>query len=220
MELPCDDAQWNAPSAVEWYATINSPSKYGIGPTRLMGMPVQKALNAMGDARLSRSLPPQNMFAMFILIHGILQSMHSLLHYGQDQRSNDDVRGSRSHFGFQFVLHNWIQMWALSAEEHVKQPDVDEPPFAYDALPFYWLAQISLLAIQSRNTSCIEGVANTRFFMMKEWLRRIRSLLRANKAVPPDLWKELMVIQEKMLKDQSAASCDRHSGLVSFFPEC
>ncbi|KAF9016641.1 hypothetical protein BDZ89DRAFT_1075398 [Hymenopellis radicata] len=221
MELPCDDAPWNAPSAVEWYATISSPSKYGVGPIRLMGMPVQNALNALGDARLSRSLPPQNTFAMFILIHGVLQNMYSLLHSGQDQLGSDGARGStRSHFGFQFVLHNWMQMWALSAEEYVKLPEAEEPPFAYDGLPFYWLAQISLLAIQSGNTSCIEGVANTRFFMMKEWLRRIRSLIRANKGVPPDLWKELMVIQETMLKDRSAASFDRHSGLVSFFPDC
>ncbi|PBK59688.1 hypothetical protein ARMSODRAFT_774712 [Armillaria solidipes] len=235
MNLPCDDALWKAQSAAEWMDLLQKPSPYGMGSTRLYGVGMQQALTSLGEIRLPTSPSPLNPFSQFILIHTILRNIY--FSYSMPDSSNDtasssstssspepsgreDRRGSQ--FANQYALTNWLRMW-MSCPDTMKPEDEkegdEEPPFAHNALPFYWLAQISLLAIQDGGSSWTEGAAENRFHVMKEWLDRIRFFLRKHKEISPHLWDELMVIRHQVSQVEAATLEDHPNGLLSFFPD-
>jgi len=70
----------------------------------------------------------------------------------------------------------------------------EEPPFVHDSLPFYWLAQVSLLAAQDNGNvngsgtvfgdSMSEGGA--RVCLLKAWLDHITAFLRSENQVPTE----------------------------------
>ncbi|KAK0187485.1 hypothetical protein F5146DRAFT_1206235 [Armillaria mellea] len=235
MNLPCDDAIWKAQSAAEWVDLLQKPSPYGIGSARLYGVGMQQALTSLGEIRFPTSASPLNPFSQFIVIHTILRNIHfsqSMPDASNDTASTsstpsspepigrEDRRGSQ--FANQYALTNWLRMW-MSCPDAMKPEDEkegdDEPPFAQNALPFYWLAQISLLAIQDGGPSWTEGAAENRYHVMKEWLDRIRFFLRKHKEVSPNLWDELMVIRQQVSQVEMATLEDHPNGLLSFFPD-
>ncbi|KAG7439626.1 uncharacterized protein BT62DRAFT_976702 [Guyanagaster necrorhizus] len=230
MNLPCDEAIWKAETAAEWIDLLQKPSPYGLGSARLYGVGMQQALAHLGEMRLPTSLTPLNPFSQFILIHTILRNIYysysvcdsdSASSTSPEPVGNEDRRGSQ--FAAQYTLTNWLRMW-MSCPEAVKpedgdELDDDEPPFAQNALPFYWLAQISLLAIQEGGSAWTEGAVESRFHVMKEWLDRIRFFLRKDKEIPPHLWEELMVIRRQVSQVEMTALEDHPDGLLSFFPE-
>ncbi|KAK0243584.1 hypothetical protein EDD85DRAFT_760397 [Armillaria nabsnona] len=235
LNLPCDDAIWKAQSAAEWMDLLQKPSPYGMGSARLYSVGMQQALTSLGEIRFPTSPSPLNPFSQFILIHTILRNIY--FSFSMPDSSNDtassastssspepagreDRRGSQ--FANQYALTNWLRMW-MSCPDTMKPEDGeegdDEPPFAQNALPFYWLAQISLLAIQDGGPSWTEGAAESRFHVMKEWLDRIRFFLRKHKEISPHLWEELMVIRHQVSQVEAATLEDHPNGLLSFFPD-
>ncbi|KIY66799.1 hypothetical protein CYLTODRAFT_423072 [Cylindrobasidium torrendii FP15055 ss-10] len=141
LVLPCDELLWEAPSAVEWYARLNEPGVYGHVYTRLPGIPLQSALRALGQKDAQPELKHLNRFALFVLVHGILRNLYMPASLQVPTTACDSVRRNASHVGFGFLLHNWMRAWdALGPQEQ------EQIPFAYDAMPFFWLAQVSLFA--------------------------------------------------------------------------
>ncbi|KAJ6570838.1 hypothetical protein DFH09DRAFT_1032814 [Mycena vulgaris] len=164
VHLPCDDALWRAPTAVEWLTVAHTPSPYGVGLARIYGVSMQRALTALstppatlvpspsendfntdaGPARLQ--LPP---FALFILIHTVLRNISvaqrapwSSLALLTTQVGGADFMGRT-----QVVLDNWLQLWLTSPETASQETDTgagQQLPFVCNSLPFYWLAQVSL----------------------------------------------------------------------------
>lgn len=232
LVLPCDELLWEAPSAVEWYARLNEPGVYGHVYTRLPGVPLQNALRALGAAQVgvggqhhpsiptttptermgTADVPPElkhlNRFALFVLVHGILRNLYMPTSLQVPSTACDAVRRNASHVGFGFLLHNWMRAWDASPASSTSE----QIPFAYDALPFYWLAQVSLFAARlppeetmgsldpadTFNVSGTNGfLGGVRFYIMKEWLGRIRWLLRAGTPFgTADLWKALLAVRE------------------------
>ncbi|KAG7439636.1 uncharacterized protein BT62DRAFT_938786 [Guyanagaster necrorhizus] len=223
MNLPCDEAIWKAQTAAEWIGLLQKPSPYGLGSARLYGVGMQQALANLSEMRLKISLTPLNPFSHFILIHTILRnvcfSYSGCESSGSDAESstapepmgNDGRGGNR--FATQYALTNWFSMWMSCPDG--KERD-EEPPFVHDALPFYWLAQILLLAIRQGETG---GVVKNRFHVMKEWLDHIRSFLRKHKELPSNLWDELELIRHRVSHAETTALEDHSNGLLSFFPE-
>ncbi|KAK0462101.1 uncharacterized protein EV420DRAFT_1666265 [Desarmillaria tabescens] len=232
INLPCDDALWKAQTSMEWSELLRKPSPYGIGSSRLYGVGMQQALTNLGEMRLSISHAPLNPFSQFILIHTILRNIY--ISYSRSTSDNtfflpsasalpsesavDDGRRG-SHFATQYALHNWLQSWIHCPDATRSEDDSDEPPFAYNALPFYWLAQISLLAIQEGGAAWVEETTENRFHLMKEWLDRIRFFLRQNHEIPPHLWEELMVIRRQISQADASSLGEHPNGLLSFFSE-
>ncbi|KAK0202278.1 hypothetical protein DFS33DRAFT_1264057 [Desarmillaria ectypa] len=231
INLPCDDALWKAQTAAEWIDLLQKPSPYGMGSGRLYGAGMQQALTSLGEMRFLTPSTPLNPFSAFILIHTILRNIHSSCTTGDPSNDtpsssspepigNEDCRGSQ--FANQYALTNWLRMWMSSPDamnpEEGKEGD-DEPPFAQNALPFYWLAQISLLDVQDGGPSWSEGASESRFHVMKAWLDRIRLFLRKHKEIPPHLWDELMAIRRQVSQVETSTLEDHPDGLLSFFPE-
>jgi hypothetical protein len=222
MPLPADNALWIASDAGEWLKTVQTPSPYGAGSARISGFGMKRALSILSETRLATVSLALNPFAHFILIHTVLRNIFA-------SQADDGVTSSQSSpgnraptpedhtFTTQYALHNWLQMWLNSPESMQVEKRQEEPPFVCDALPFYWLAQVSLLAVQ--DGSAIFGKAETRFQLMKEWLDHIRTFLRSGNQVPTHLWDELMKIRTKMSQDgQLAADNNNCTGLLSLFP--
>ncbi|KAG5652521.1 hypothetical protein H0H81_004752 [Sphagnurus paluster] len=232
MSLPCDDALWAASDAREWYGVVQTPSSYGSVTERLSGFPMKRALSVLGETRLSTVSLSLNPFSNFILIHTILRNLYA----SHAENPSPDPSVSRmmgipepapseeheNAFAIQYALHNWLQMWLNSPEAMQLEASHEEPPFFRNALPFYWLAQVSLLAVQ--DGSALFGgkpsdcKSEGRFRLMKEWLGHIRAFLRTGNQVPTHLWDELMNIRSRMSLEDTPATEDLQNGLLSFFP--
>jgi len=234
VNLPCDEAIWTAGNALEWFEALQGHSPYGSGQGRLLGVSMQQALVSLGQTRIP-SLPfSLNPFASFTLVHSLLRNTHSSC---TAQPSPDDyssrpktllddisavVGGAQDNTSAaQFALHNWLQAWlngpALSAFER----GWDRPPFVCSALPFYWLAQISRLALNEG--SYIDPIADIgktqlRFHLLKQWLEQIRVFIRRREKIPPHLWDELMKIRLQISLDVDNGTSD-NDGLLAFFPQ-
>ncbi|KAH0577989.1 hypothetical protein H2248_007013 [Termitomyces sp. 'cryptogamus'] len=233
--LPCDDALWCAPDAVQWSSVLQTSSPYGVGNQRIMGFPMQTALAVLNDTRFSKVTLVFTPFAHFILIHTILRNIYashafsssidvSLL--GTDTRSvtteSSIAVGENpdESFAIQYALHNWFRTWSGSLESTVVER-TKELSLIRNALSFYWLAQISLLAIQNKSADSGGQLSDVRtegrFRLMKKWLDHIRAFLRSGHGTSPHLWEELSKLRTQM------SIQDRHSGdentnwLLSFF---
>ncbi|GLB38794.1 putative zinc finger, C2H2 type [Lyophyllum shimeji] len=230
--LPCDDALWSACDAMEWCGVSQAPSPYGTGNPRILGFPMKQALAVLGETRLSTVSITLNPFAHFILIHTILRNLYaSYAENPSPDLSPTRIAGGEAvpgeehdnAFAIQYALHNWLQMWLNSPESMQVEESVDEPPFIRNALPFYWLAQVSLLAIQDGSAvfggKSSDAKAEGRFRLMKEWLDHIRTFLRTGNQIPTHLWDELMKIRSQMSSGDVQAGEDHQNGLLAFFPD-
>ncbi|KAF8074127.1 fungal-specific transcription factor domain-containing protein [Lyophyllum atratum] len=230
--LPCDDALWVARDSMEWYGALQAPSPYGTGSLRMSGFPMKRALAVLGETRLSTVSIALNPFAHFILIHTILRNLYSA--HAENPSADpsptriggDEAVPGEEHdnaFAIQYALHNWLQMWLNSPESKQLEESREEPPFIRNALPFYWLAQVSLLAIQDGSAvfggKSSDAKAEGRFRLMKEWLDHIRTFLRRENQVPTHLWDELMKIRSRMSLEDVHAGDDHPNGLLAFFPD-
>lgn len=227
LSLPCDGGLWKASSSREWFEHLQEPSHYGSAAARLMGMNSRKALATLTE--ISAPAPPLHLppFANFLLIHSILCNIYSHMQMegavsgGSGSSGADDAARENTALTVQNALHNWLQGW--QSEPAVPRPEVGapEPPFACDALPFYWLAQVSLLTFcQGDGPQGANAQVEVRFRLIKQWLVRIRNYLRRDEQEPTQLWDELMKVRlENSGEGTEGASADHPDGLLAFFPE-
>lgn len=130
-------------------------------------------------------------------------------------------------FQLQLMLHHWLQSW-LSSPETPRLDQDTEPRFVFNALPFYWFAQVSILAYQEGQPPFGHGSAHivsgeAKFRLMKKWEKHIRMFLRKNEQAPTLFWNELMTIrlQDVQAETQQGAkgAPDEGENLLGFFPE-
>ncbi|KAH8806671.1 hypothetical protein DL96DRAFT_1537091 [Flagelloscypha sp. PMI_526] len=201
FSLPCDDEVWKAESSQEWARVLSKPSAYGTGRSRINVITLQDALrNIMAVLKSSQEQKQEerlNPGAYFILIHALLRKLYDV-GAGIDKATMSNVVSSTH-----FALHNWLKQWLDSQECMVLVQDsasgVDEVyqiPFCCNVLPFYWLAQVTLSAIQ-------EGIpvtgakfifeapgdeqGNSALKEMKEWMAKVTASLRAGHGIPIEL---------------------------------
>ncbi|KAI0785551.1 hypothetical protein C8Q75DRAFT_809151 [Abortiporus biennis] len=130
----------------------------------------------------------------------------------------------------QFMLHNWLQSWFQSPETP-RPSKLHQPPFMYDALPFYWIAQVSLLAYQeglppfASDVEAFNASGEAKFILMKEWFKHIRAFLKNGEQGPTLFWDELMKIRLQnwhLEKDGVGGGGSSNTvdgdGLLGFFP--
>ncbi|KAG6843671.1 hypothetical protein H0H87_001793 [Tephrocybe sp. NHM501043] len=227
--LPCDDALWDACNSGEWYRAVQTPSTYGAGNSRIMGFPMQTALTMLRETRLSTATVALNPFAQFILIHTVLRNLY--LPHAETTAANISIpqepvptseESTGNAFATQYALHNWLQIWLGSSESMAVEASQDEPPFVRNALPFYWLAQVSLIALQNASTvfggQSSHARAEGRFKLMKEWLDHIRTVLRTGNPVPTHVWDGIMKLRPHTAVEGAMVDDEHPNGLLSFFP--
>jgi hypothetical protein len=234
LNLPVDCDLWSAATPEVWFNAQHQPSVYGWPELRMYGYPLQKALQALSDSRKLDALTQRariNPLAHWILIHAVLRSLFALAPDVPHQDRAGFYLGWSGGMGastddetlrVQYVLHNWLESW-LRTPESAEWRDGRELAFMCDALPFYWLGQVSLLALQERVPPFVPGArADTdgRFRLVKHWLRRIRGFLRDGAHEPTVLWNEVMKIRLQALPPPSDGQTpEDEDGLLGFFDE-
>jgi hypothetical protein len=213
----------------------------------MRGFPIQKALLALADSKRLEMICSHiliNANAHWILIHTALRNVFSLcpppdtnrqwVEWKKKMRASqspadadrkamlvhavDDVQGTEV-LQAQYVLYNWLSSY-LRAPEITEGEGKNELPYMTDALPYYWLGQVSLMAIQ-------EGMPpfkrdkptdpTEHFRVVKHWLRHVRHFLRkSGNKQPTLLWNEMMKIR---LQSGTGGAVDDEEGLLGLFPD-
>lgn len=243
LNLPCETALWQACTATDWYNVIQRSSPYGTTQaSRLTGVSAPKMVEYLTETRAIPTAVPLSAFAHFALIHIILKRLFQYLAGGKAPRpkeGTEDGDMDPEMFRLQFSLHNWLQNWKNSPDSRVEAGS-GEPPFIHNCkfsapsaffikqfsffsvLPFYWLAQVAMLAYQENlppfeYNSPNNLNAEVRFRLVKRWLRHIRSFLRKNDDDPTLYWDELMKLRLQSFHQILDAE-DQDEGLLEFFP--
>jgi len=157
--LPCDDELWAAKTPLDWSRLLLEPSPYGGIEERICGVPMCRAFVAVGlgpnlTARVSASLePPSDLsavspFGHFILLQTLLGELFRRCSGTHSPSASPGPGGAEQvneHvYAMQFALHRWLQMWRKTPGNTCEKAG----HFMADPLPFYWLAQLLLLAFQ------------------------------------------------------------------------
>jgi hypothetical protein len=201
--LPAEDALWNATSSQEWYSLLR-PSSYCSVATRLTGLSIEAALAVLGDMRMPSPTITLSRFAHFVLINSTLSSIFppSSMHVAHAARAEpasnhrDSVGVKPNDFVLQYTLHNWLQGWIGASDEMAADKAAQESHFTRNAMPYYWLAQASLVALQE-DTSGKPGffvAPDIRFRVLGQWMLHILDFLRSDQSNSTGLWIELMKI--------------------------
>jgi len=231
LKLPCEESLWRATTATDWFMALQEPSPNGSIKSRLAGLSMLQCLGSISETRLLETHIPLNPFSHFILIHAILRHLFVTCVEGRLPRGviagvvDPDEMVNQEIYRLQYALHNWLQNW-LNSPELTKVDDAnEEPPFIYNALPFYWLGQVSLLAFQEALPPFEQDSPNNlkvevRFRLVKQWLRHIRGFLKKGDQAPTLFWDELMKIRLQTWQQEfEGGEEDDQDGLLGFFPE-
>jgi hypothetical protein len=230
---------WKASTATEWFLVLQKQSPYGNIPERLMGISMPRALAELNQQRTPETSIPLNPFAHLVLVHAILRNLFAaclesrLLVSSTSLPDPDQQPASGSNtevvdqeiMTLQYALHNWLQSWLRSPDLHRVTSAEVEPPFHSNALPYYWLGQVSLLAYQENYPPFEPGSENNlkgevRFRLVKQWLRHIRGFLTKSDQAPTLFWDELMRIRlQSWQAEIDGGGGDDQDGLLGFFPE-
>lgn len=224
LHLPCDDVLWNAATSHEWLMELTKEVPGKTAEERLCGGPcVQECLTRLAEVHnRSRSALVLNPFSQFVLIHGILRKLfEDCLDKNRRDPTSAAAEYARVNPTIQYMLHNWLQSW-LQSPDTPKISKGQEPVFFHDGLPFYWIAQVLLLAYQeslppfaSDNPAWNMSV-DAKYGLMKEWFKHIRAFLRRGEQGPTLFWDELMKIRMDSWQSDIAAP-DQSEGLLGFF---
>jgi Fungal specific transcription factor domain len=138
LNLPCEEALWQASSSPNWFRVLQMTSPYGSSKPRLTGMSMPRSLASLSGTRLLITYIPINPFSHFILIHSILRHLFITCVEGRTTRpvaagsAGDDETVRQEIYSLQYALHNWLQNWMNSPELPQVNGSNDEPPFVHN----------------------------------------------------------------------------------------
>ncbi|KAI0930543.1 hypothetical protein AcV5_007228 [Taiwanofungus camphoratus] len=237
--LPCEDALWTAASEIEWLAILQKPSPYGSLSDRLCGPRLRDTYDKF--ASQDQLSPPLvlNPCGHFVVIHAILRHFFEeflearLPELGSQaaaiQQVNVNYISDEKIVALQIVLHHWLHSWLNSPETPLYSDQ--EPRFMIQALPYYWIAQVAILAYQERLPPFCPGTTflvhgDAKFRLMKKWERHIRNFLRRGGHEPTLFLDELINYRIKKWQAEMGDngttiedSEDESEILLGFFPE-
>src|SRR6267154_5045592 len=225
--LPCEDALWKAQTPEEWFDTLHGPSVYGDVRSRLMGISMPKALGIVNTPQLSCVSLSLNPYSQFILIHAILVRLFTFCNAQSSGTSEPkdvetEPNAGAQFMSLQFSLHNWLQNWLNGPDLPKQNDETKEPPFLFNALPFYWLGQLAIMAFQDGlppfERTRKDSSSDSTFRLVKNWLRHSRDFLRSkNNNVPTLFWDQLMTIRLRSWREEMEGGVpEEQEGLLGF----
>lgn len=234
LGLPCEDALWTAKNATEWAMVLQRHSQYGSIEVRLCGHYLKALYYYLTQNNPDNSPRPFSItpFAHFIMIHAIMR--HLFEHYLRDRLpflQPDGAAGAHARgtikphfvdrdraFHIQILLHHWLQSWERSPETPRDVPE-SQKRFLFDALPFYWVAQVALVAYQEGlppfdPQGTYVGSHDAKFYLMKKWERHVRKFLASGEQTATRFWDEVMKIR---IETWQAETGFQYEHLLGFF---
>ncbi|KAF9525895.1 fungal-specific transcription factor domain-containing protein [Crepidotus variabilis] len=182
INLPCDDTLWRAPSSQEWYRLLQTPSPYGSGTYRMLGLNMQMISASLREPTSTLSCAV-NPFSCFILAHGLLRDVFAPHH---------SDNGSTSSPGFiQYALHNWQQIWSANPERPSYEGS-QAVPLVCNPVPYFWLARFAETAKQNGTFTVrpftSRGDVEERFTTIRGWSSQIQSTLLNGSQSSPNVY--------------------------------
>ncbi|KAI0661266.1 fungal-specific transcription factor domain-containing protein [Cubamyces menziesii] len=231
LGLPSEDALWTAKNATEWAAILQTPSPYGSVEVRLCGHYLKALYYYLAQNNPDNAPRPFNVspFAHLVMIHAIMRKLFEMYLRDRLPFSQPDTTGLRPKinphfvdrdraFHVQILLHYWLQSWLNSPDTPRNVPEPQQR-FCFNALPFYWLAQVGLVAYQEGLPPFDpEGAYITshdaKFYLIKKWERHIRKFLASGEQTPTKFWDEVMKIRIESWQAETGFEYDH---LLGFF---
>ncbi len=165
--LPCDDELWAAKTSLEWSQLLFRPSPYGSVEERMYGVPMHRAFAAVGlegpnmtATSTASPEPPKELravspFGHYILLQSLLGELFRRCTGADSPATTPAEEEVNEHvLAMQLALHRWLQMWSKTPNAYLNENPQNGAEsekkstghFMADPLPFYWLAQLLLLA--------------------------------------------------------------------------
>ncbi|KAG7098833.1 hypothetical protein E1B28_000737 [Marasmius oreades] len=226
--LPCEPALWNARTSQEWYACLQQPSRYGSPASRLKGLDLQQAWSSLVEQRPPAVTTYTSAFGHFILVHCALAQIFIRVDSGTDNgaglpvcftKTGSEIDTPLAIHTMRNALHNWLLNWQYEALQCHGPESPTKLVFAEDALPFYWLCQISLFTFCEGKGRGPTVNPDVRFQLVKEWLDRIRECLGTQQAAPAQCISSLMKLRPQYTTVNVVnPPIDRPDGLLELFP--
>ncbi|KAI9068398.1 hypothetical protein FKP32DRAFT_1608961 [Trametes sanguinea] len=231
LGLPCEDALWTAKSSAEWAAILQKPSPYGSTEVRLCGHYLKALYYYLAQNNPDNAPRPFNVspFAHLIMVHAMMRKLFEMYLRDRLPFSQPDSSGLRPKinphfvdrdraFHVQILLHYWLQSWLNSPDSPRNVPEPNQR-FCHNALPFYWMAQVGLVAYQEGLPPFDpEGAYITshdaKFSLMKKWERHIRKFLSNGEQTPTKFWDEVMT---NRIETWQAETNFEYDHLLGFF---
>ena len=185
-----------------------------------------------GEERLVFHVSP---LAHFLLIHAIMVKVHLLgvpkansphvnapTDMAQVIASCKEVRDRVVYI--QNALEMWLKSWYLCPDV-VEYKDQNQLPFLHNSMPFYWVAQVSLMAFVKGFppfglSSPMKG--DEKYRLMKEWIKMIKVFMKNGQQDATVFLDELMKIRLRNWHAEmqgNAAATDDQDGVLGFFPD-
>ncbi|VDB91845.1 unnamed protein product [Peniophora sp. CBMAI 1063] len=189
MNLPVDEDLWRAGSAEEWSAILHRTSPNGETSARLTGFNAQNALSVFGSMHFMPIQLPLSSFAHLVLIHSLLSDIYAPSSISATGAVQTDT------FTLHNALHAWLHSWRHAPDAPVL--DIGNPGtrFYQNALPYYWLAQITLL-VSAQAPRFYTLAADVRYKVVTQWVKRIQGVIRDGEQVSTTIWLDLMAAAE------------------------
>ncbi|KAI8994091.1 fungal-specific transcription factor domain-containing protein [Trametes punicea] len=231
LGLPSEDALWTAKNATEWALVLQKPSPYGSTEVRLCGHYLRALYYYLSQQNPQNTPRPFNVspFAHLVMIHAMMRKLFEMYLRDRLPFSQPDSTGLRPKinphfvdrdraFHVQILLHYWLQSWLNSPDTPRDVPETHQR-FCFNALPFYWMAQVGLVAYQEGLPPFDpEGAYITshdaKFYLMKKWERHIRKFLASGEQTPTKFWDEVMKIRIESWQAETGFEYDH---LLGFF---
>ncbi|KZV73647.1 hypothetical protein PENSPDRAFT_648619 [Peniophora sp. CONT] len=204
MNLPVDEDLWRAGSAEDWFNLLQRPSPYGEISARLSGFSAQNARSVLGSMHFMPIQLPLSTFAHLILIHSLLSDIYTPYTVSAVGSTQTDTLTLHN------ALHTWLHSWrhAPDIAVNIGRP---ETRFYQNALPYYWLAQVTLL-VGAQAPRFYTLAADVRYKVVTQWVEHIQGVVRHGEQVSTSLWFELMTAAESLESwDTDASSNDNFS---------
>ncbi|KIY66473.1 hypothetical protein CYLTODRAFT_444651 [Cylindrobasidium torrendii FP15055 ss-10] len=207
VPLICNRDLWEARSAQEWYSLVCSSPTTSIPEVSLL-----QVVYLLETADLEESAPLlgrfncRNALTLISYINCVINV--TITQYAQRCETAPMEADEASRF--YRMLQNWMVIWtAISSASPQRLPIADK------VMALYWLAHVSLWALQSQSGATLGKLTTDRVAVVARWFWQIRLYLMAGTNDTLRLWDDLLGILDEIKEAGCGSSISSDNEQVS-----
>lgn len=156
---------------------------------------------------------PLSTFAHLILIHSLLSDIYTP--YSISAVGSTQTQTQTNTFTLHNALHTWLHSWRHAPDTAVHDIGCPATRFYQNALPYYWLAQVTLL-VGAQVPRFYTLAADVRYKVVTQWFEHIQGVVRHGEQVSTSLWFELMTAAESREEFETDNSSNNDFSFYNF----